>query len=153
MEKRSEPRLVRLGRYRWRDVAALQRRCFENPWDPGTVREVMEGALCRGLGVENSVSGILVAYALYAVQRELCHLIDLGVTPGWRRRGVGSGLVEAVIEQARAASASTVFLEVREQNTAARALYERLGFTRRGRRPRYYPDTDEDALVLMRDLP
>ncbi len=152
MAKGSDFRIVRLGPRSWAEVASLQRRCFPSPWDENTVREVMASPLCRGLGVEEPAFGHMVAYALNAVQGDLCHLLDLCVLPEWRRRGLGAGLIAAVTADARGLGASRVFLEVRESNAVAQALYCRLGFVLKGRRPRYYPDTGEDALVLARDL-
>lgn len=65
-----------------------------------------------------------------------------------RRRGLGASLVGQVLEQARAAGITSVLLEVRESNSAARRLYEKLGFSEVGRRPAYYQDPPEDALIL-----
>jgi len=69
------------------------------------------------------------------------------VAPERRRRGIGRELVRMVVRLAGAA-ASAVLLEVRESNTAARQLYEKLGFVEIGRRPGYYHDPVEDALLL-----
>ncbi len=65
-----------------------------------------------------------------------------------RRAGVGSALVRQILLGAREAGAGSVLLEVRESNTAARQLYEKLGFIESGRRPGYYRDPPEDALLL-----
>ncbi len=65
-----------------------------------------------------------------------------------RRRGIGSRLVREILRAARDAGAPSVLLEVRESSVAARQLYEQLGFTEVGRRPRYYREPAEDALLL-----
>ena len=70
------------------------------------------------------------------------------VSPELRRRGIASSLVGEILREARRAGAASVLLEVRESNSAARQLYERLGFSGAGRRPGYYRDPVEDALVL-----
>jgi [ribosomal protein S18]-alanine N-acetyltransferase len=70
------------------------------------------------------------------------------VAPEHRRRGIGRNLVREVLHAAQDAGVATVLLEVRESNTAARQLYERLGFAEAGRRPGYYRLPVEDALVL-----
>jgi [ribosomal protein S18]-alanine N-acetyltransferase len=64
-----------------------------------------------------------------------------------RRRGLGTRLVGEFLDLARAQGAEAVFLEVRESNQAARSLYEKWGFLEGGRRPRYYRDPEEDAIV------
>jgi ribosomal-protein-alanine N-acetyltransferase len=71
------------------------------------------------------------------------------VDPGLRRQGIARLLIQEVLRQARDRDATDVFLEVRESNVAARGLYSKLGFAEQGRRPRYYHDPQEDA-VLMR---
>jgi ribosomal-protein-alanine N-acetyltransferase len=79
-------------------------------------------------------------------------ILNLGVSPSWRRRGVGRGLMIAAMVQAAKAGARQVFLEVRESNQGARALYATLGFLETGRRPNYYRNPIEDALVLSRPV-
>lgn len=78
---------------------------------------------------------------------------NIAVSGEARRRGLGSRLLKAFLEQARSGGAEAVFLEVRESNTAARALYERWGFVQSGRRPRYYSAPPEDAILYRFDCP
>ena len=70
-----------------------------------------------------------------------------------RRRGVGTQLLNAMLERAAKSRVSAVFLEVRASNAAARALYERCGFREMGRRPRYYHAPEEDAVLYSRRSP
>lgn len=76
------------------------------------------------------------------------HLTDLGVKAEFRRRGLARALVTELCRL----EARVVFLEVRESNLPALALYEALGFTELDRRARYYADTGEDAVVMQRLL-
>lgn len=71
------------------------------------------------------------------------------VSPTARRRGVGRALVQRVVSWAREQHASELWLEVRPSNTSAIALYAQCGFVVAGRRPGYYVNPPEDA-VLMR---
>jgi ribosomal-protein-alanine N-acetyltransferase len=79
-------------------------------------------------------------------------ILNLAVAPGWRRRGIGLLLMETALESAASAGVGKVFLEVRESNAGARAFYSRLGFAESGRRPNYYREPAEDALLLSRSL-
>lgn len=63
------------------------------------------------------------------------------------RQGVASGLVREIIGCARHKNASTVLLEVRESNRAARSLYQKLNFLEVGRRTKYYREPQEDAVL------
>jgi ribosomal-protein-alanine N-acetyltransferase len=64
-----------------------------------------------------------------------------------RRQGMGSRLLQAFVEHVRQSNGSFIFLEVRESNHAARALYEGFSFEITGRRKAYYPDPLEDAIL------
>jgi ribosomal-protein-alanine acetyltransferase len=69
-----------------------------------------------------------------------------------RRRGIGTSLLRAFLDLARQSNATTVFLEVRESNAPARALYHKLTFQQTGHRPCYYRDPEEDAMIYRLDM-
>jgi [ribosomal protein S18]-alanine N-acetyltransferase len=89
-----------------------------------------------------SILGFLIAHHL-APEWELENLV---VAPAARRKGLGKCLLEALLHAARETS-SSVFLEVRESNAAARALYENAGFKQTGRRHSYYKSPSEEAIL------
>jgi ribosomal-protein-alanine acetyltransferase len=70
------------------------------------------------------------------------------VAPEKRNRGLGIKIIRELLLQAQSAGATSVLLEVRESNLAARRLYEKLGFSPHGRRSNYYREPEEDALLL-----
>ena len=74
------------------------------------------------------------------------------MAPDRRRRGIGGLLVEAVLEEARSRGVAQISLEVREGNRGAQGLYRSRGFAIVGRRPGYYSDPIEAALVMRRSL-
>jgi ribosomal-protein-alanine acetyltransferase len=78
---------------------------------------------------------------------------NVAVKPDARRCGLGSHLVGEFISLAKIIGAKAIFLEVRESNRAARALYEKWAFTEEGRRKSYYKEPEEDALVLKFSFP
>ena len=71
---------------------------------------------------------------------------------GDRRRGIGSQLLKELIAIARERKLQTIFLEVRESNVAARALYCKFGFEESGRRKNYYANPTEDAVLYTLNL-
>lgn len=77
-----------------------------------------------------------------------CELESIAVLPGARRQGIGALLLRAVLDWAAANGARCLVLEVRAGNAAALALYHRSGLCFEGRRPSYYADPAEDALLL-----
>jgi ribosomal-protein-alanine N-acetyltransferase len=92
---------------------------------------------------ETALQGFLIARAA-GPEWELENVAIVGPA---RRRGLGARLLGEFLDIARAQKAEGVFLEVRESNQAARLLYEKWGFQEEGRRPRYYRDPEEDAIL------
>lgn len=76
------------------------------------------------------------------------HITNVGVDEGHRRRAVATRLVLELARRALAEGAVALTLEVRVSNDAAQALYRRFGFVPAGVRKAYYPDTNEDALIM-----
>ncbi|HLQ50384.1 MAG TPA: ribosomal protein S18-alanine N-acetyltransferase [Terriglobales bacterium] len=89
------------------------------------------------------VQGFIIARAI-GVEWEIENIALAGPA---RRRGLGTRLLGEFLDLARAQGAEAVFLEVRESNRAARALYEKWSFMRSGRRQKYYKDPEEDAIL------
>lgn len=105
-------------------------------------------ARLRVARLDGQIAGFLLAWRA----ADELHLTDLGVTTRARRRGVARALVEELCGAGLASGARVVLLEVREHNAAALALYRALAFAELYRRPRYYADTGEEAVVMQREL-
>jgi ribosomal-protein-alanine N-acetyltransferase len=130
-------------------VIAIERRTFTTPWSLAMfVLELSKSTgLCLAAADED---GELLGYLICSRFDTVWHLMNVAVDPGQRRRGVGSALLAQMIE--RAGPDEEYTLEVRPSNEQAITLYERLGFRAAGRRPRYYRDNGEDALIMWRTL-
>ncbi|NTW41877.1 MAG: GNAT family N-acetyltransferase [Cellulomonadaceae bacterium] len=105
-----------------------------------------------GEGRVATVSSRLLAYAGAWFDGDVVQVMTIGVAPDAQRRGLGAELLDAVLGYARAVGAAAVLLEVRVDNAAAIALYERAGFTVLRRRRRYYQPEDVDAWSMRREL-
>lgn len=91
----------------------------------------------------------------YIVARESAgelHINNVAVRDQYRRRGVGSALLGRIMDTAKRLKVKVAFLEVRSGNRAAQALYEKIGFQAIARRPDYYSDPREDAVVMSLTL-
>jgi ribosomal-protein-alanine N-acetyltransferase len=108
------------------------------------------GLVARSVGAAAPLLGFACAALLRDGLENRAELETLAVLPSARRQGIGLALVRAVLGWAAAEGALQVSLEVRESNTAALGLYARFGFRPEGRRPHYYADPEEDALLLGR---
>lgn len=148
--KRSGALVVRpVGPFDLGRLARLHRRCFTEPWSRADLAHLLAlpgafGLIARlyegGLAGLDALRG--VGFAIARVTRDESELLSLGVAPGWRRRRIGSALLVAALEQARAAGAQTMFLEVAVDNPSAQELYIGHGFEAVGLRPDYYQRAD-----------
>jgi ribosomal-protein-alanine N-acetyltransferase len=98
--------------------------------------------------VSSRLLGFLIASHVTA-EWELENIV---VAPASRRKGLATRLLTALLTRARETNSGSVFLEVRESNQAARALYIRLGFEESGRRKLYYANPQEDAVLYRLTL-
>lgn len=139
-------------------VAAIESVSFSDPWtteafvsalDLGHMRFFVaeEGGADAGGG-----DAVLLGYVVALVVADEGEIADLAVAPEARRRGIGGLLLDRVAAEAEELGIRSLYLEVRESNVAARALYQSRGFTAVGRRRGYYQHPTEDALLLRRDV-
>lgn len=101
----------------------------------------------------NNTSGRIVGFIALSVVANVrpaeCSLENLAVAEPYRRRGIGTRLLTASALWCRTHGGASLWLEVRESNQAAIALYSRAGFSVAGRRPGYYSRPDEDAVEMQ----
>jgi len=118
---------------------------FADPWSLGDFRECLaSGATVLVAARDYEVAGYIIGRAV-ADEGEI---LNLAVAPAHQRHGVGRLLARHALEVLSARGARAVYLEVRESNAAARRLYEGLGFEAVARRPNYYRQPVEAALIL-----
>jgi ribosomal-protein-alanine acetyltransferase len=134
-------------------VAALEREAHPAPWTPGNFTD----ALAAGYGmVVGEALGSIVAYGVLLLAPGEAQLLNLTVAQYARRQGIGRALLRRFLADARQRGAAQCFLEVRESNAPAIALYAAEGFVSVARRIAYYPPASsgerEDALVMRRAL-
>jgi N6-L-threonylcarbamoyladenine synthase len=129
-------------------VLAIERESFSLPWTRQMFEEELRQDLSWRRVAESEGEGI-AGFLIGRIYLDAWHLMDLAVASWGRRRGVATRLLDDFLRAADAA-VLPVFLEVRPRNVEALTLYERCGFAPVGARKRYYSDTGEDALVMMR---
>jgi len=129
-------------------VHAIEQSVFADPWSTQDFRDcVSSDALFLIAETGEGVAGYVVA--LDAADEG--EILNLAVAPGGRRAGLGRALVKEVLAALAERGVEHVYLEVRESNAPARALYAAHGFVEAGRRKQYYRRPVEDAIVLRRD--
>jgi ribosomal-protein-alanine N-acetyltransferase len=150
-------------------VHEIERASFSDPWtresfasllgNPHVYFAVAErhgtrpgGARSGGGHPGGSHQAAVVGYVIAWHVVDEAEIANVAVAPEARGSGLGARLLDAAVDTARAHGAGAVYLEVRESNAPARALYASRHFAPVGRRPNYYRRPVEDALVLRLEL-
>ena len=130
-------------------LANLEKLCFSDPWSESAFRYELRNPLSLWLV---AVDGDTVAgYVGSQTVMGEADMMNIAVSPAYRRRGIGERLVIELVQMLDAAQAYSLTLEVRVSNAPAIALYEKLGFVQVGRRPGYYRNPKEDAYILRKE--
>jgi len=132
-------------------VVALEFESFTNPWPRQTLVWELENSDVTRAYLLRDDAGAVAAFCVCWVIFDELHINTLAVAPAARRRGFATTLLRHVMADAARSGATRATLEVRASNSAALALYERLGFHVAATRPAYYAKPPEDALILWRE--
>ena len=130
-------------------IAALEAACFSAPWSEDCLRYELTNGLALWLV---ALEGERVAgYVGSQTVMGWTDMMNVAVDPDFRRQGIGEALVEQLTADLKEMGSSCLTLEVRESNTPAIALYEKLGFVQVGLRKNYYRNPRENALILRKE--
>ena len=134
-----------------RAVMDIERRVYPFPWTDGIFHDCIHVGYCCWVCEQD---GVVVGYAVMSIGAAEAHILNLCVDPQQQRRGIGTRMLELLIELAQQHQANSMFLEVRPSNKGAITLYHAMAFTEVGTRKDYYPATQgrENALILERKL-
>ncbi|WP_294912268.1 ribosomal protein S18-alanine N-acetyltransferase [Tatumella sp. UBA2305] len=126
---------------------AIEQRCHAFPWSAETFAG-NQGE--RYLNYRIDADGKMAGFAITQIVLDEASLFNIAIDPDFQRQGLARRLLETLAEELAARGVLTLWLEVRESNLPAIALYEQLGFNQVSRRPRYYPTPTgrEDALIM-----
>jgi ribosomal-protein-alanine N-acetyltransferase len=148
---------------RWEDIAEvmeIERRTFSMPWpmrayeqellrNPNAHYLVLRPREVRtAMPLRPSQRLPILGYGGFWLVPDEAHISTIAVDAPWRGRGLGELMFLALVEEAIAYGANLITLEVRASNAIAQRLYRKYGLEVVGRRPRYYRDNLEDALVM-----
>lgn len=133
------------------EIAAAEALIFSDPWTEKDIFGVIcsEGAMCYTA----TSDGKVIAYIIGRVIAPEGEIYRIATLPEKRRRGIAYRLLDYAVKTERGRGLETLFLEVRSQNTAARALYRAYGFKEVGIRKNYYKDPTDDAIVMLKSSP
>lgn len=132
-------------------VLVIEKASFTLPWSrEAFYNELVHNRYAKYVVMEHD--GRLVGYCGMWVVIDEAHITNVAVLPEYRGKKLGEALMRRMMEMAKQLGAATMTLEVRVSNEVAQSLYRKLGFLNGGIRKRYYPDNQEDALVMWVNL-
>ena len=130
-------------------IAELEKLCFSDPWSENSISSELSNPLSCWLVA--TCDGNVAGYVGSQTVLDCSDMMNIAVDPAYRRQGIAERLVEKLVEGVREKGAICLLLEVRASNSPAIALYEKLGFVQVGRRPNYYRNPRENALILRKE--
>ena len=132
-------------------VAELEKLCFgTEAWSEKSVASELNNKLALWLVAEDA--GTVWGYVGSQTVMDETDMMNIAVHPDHRNQGIAAGLVANLIDALKARGSHSLMLEVRVSNMPAIALYEKMGFVQVGRRPKYYHNPREDAIILRKGL-
>ena len=134
-------------------VHELDQICFTSPWPLQTFRNQLEenkaaSQWVAALGEDSHTPGLIIGAIVTWLVADEVHIATLSVDPNYRRSKIATRLICTALRDGVARGATTSTLEVRASNGAAQRLYYKFGYQLVGRRPGYYQDNGEDAILL-----
>lgn len=132
-------------------IAEIEKISFRRPWSLASIesfyyKKTSDIYVWRD---RNRISGYIMGEHIL----EQGELQRIAIVPFIRNKGIGSLFYQEFRERYRKMGVETIYLEVRESNKAARHFYKKCGFEEHGRRPKYYSDPMEDAILMFWDDP
>jgi len=135
------------------EVLDIERVSFPNPWRPSTFEgEIDNAPISNPYVIICGPGARIVGYVIYWHLKESVQISNISIHPDFRRVGVGENVMKRILKKIQNDGAEYIHLEVRPSNSAARALYEKLGFQILGVREGYYFDPTEEALIMGKRL-
>lgn len=135
-------------------VVQIDKLSFTLPWSERTYRlELTENSAAHLIvaELEDQLKQPVVGYVGFWFIVDEAHISTLAVHPDFRGQGIGRRLLEEALVEALRRGADLVTLEVRASNQRPIDLYKKFGFQVKARKPRYYRDNHEDALLMVLD--
>lgn len=135
-------------------IIAIEKKSFPTPWSAYAFTcELCDNEFAYYFVLTPAENpAVVVGYGGMWIITDEAHVTNIAVSPAFRGKKLGELIISGLMELARAKQAVRITLEVRVSNESAQQLYKRIGFVSAGVRPGYYIDTNEDALIMWKEL-
>ena len=131
------------------ELLKIEKKSFASHWNKQTFYDELSAENGYYITIEDN--GKIMGYSGFRYVLDEAHITTLAVHHKFRKKGIGTKLVEQLIKDAKARGLNKLYLEVRQSNTPAQKIYKKLGFKVLDRRREYYQHPVEDALVMQND--
>ena len=129
-------------------VCKIEKMCFSHPWSRQSVESELNN---DGSVFIAAVEGErVIGYIGMSVVIDEGYIFNVAVDPEYRKKGVGSSLINELVTYGKKNDLCFLTLEVRESDQAAVSLYSKFGFIRVGERKNYYSDPTENAVLMTK---
>lgn len=129
-------------------VLEIEKICFGNGWIPTPFEREIDKEECIYLVAKDNNEDEIIAYGGAWVIVDEVHITIMGVLPDYRKNKIGQKILLNLLREGIKKGAKWATLEVKESNIPAQKLYQKFGFSIRGRRKKYYHQDGEDALIM-----
>lgn len=126
-------------------ILEIENRCFKNPWSAFAFWELMSSEDCYCIVMANKK---IIGYGMACLEDDKIHILNIAVEKEERRKGIGTRILQDMLEYCASNKKRRAILEVRRRNCAAISFYERHHFNKIGVKRRYY--SDDDAIIMER---
>ena len=131
-------------------IAEIAEAAFRSGWNAEDIAGTVDQSQARVYIYEEA--GEILGYVIFYFAADEGEIPSIAVRENARRRGIAEGLLRALFCEGKNLGVAKIFLEVREHNEPAQALYRKCGFLYVGSRRRFYTEPEEDAHILMRAI-
>jgi ribosomal-protein-alanine acetyltransferase len=136
-------------------IANIDGNAFTKSWNQKSFLEEIDRTDAYGYVARTKLDNgrmDVIAYVFVRILLKEMHIMRIAVAAGYQARGVATALLQQCFKLARRHQVNAVYIEVRPKNKSAISLYRNSGFKMLGKRPNYYPEAGEDALVMVKLL-
>lgn len=134
------------------EAAEIERLCFSEPWTEEALRYMCTSPNTRAIAVIDRTNGALAAYGGAQFVLDEANIVNIATHPDYRRRGCATAAMHALEAFLKENGIEHLYLEVRQSNAPAQALYAKEGFSPIGVIKNYYRFPAEDAVEMIKKL-
>ena len=132
------------------EVIDIENKSFEFPWNEDDFIRCMRQRNCISLVKENPKNlDEILGFMIYEQYKNRLHILNLGVHPEYRRKGIGTAMVNEVKRKLSGQRRNRILIDVRESNLVGQLFLKSQGFRATSILRNFYEDTDEDTYLMQ----